>query len=154
MRSGPAPEPNALRRDRPSDTNTWTTLPFEGRRGRIPAWPLSRPASRAERALWNRIWRTPQSVQWEKDRMFERVARYVCKQIESDEPGSPAAKATIARQMADDLGLTYAGMNRLRWRVSRDEVAELRAQHARSAPASTPRQSSRERLRRVDGGRG
>lgn len=38
--SGPPPDPNALRRDRPSDQATWTTLPAEGRTGEPPEWPL------------------------------------------------------------------------------------------------------------------
>lgn len=38
--SGPAPDPNALRRDRPSDKDGWTTLPAGGFTGKIPPWPL------------------------------------------------------------------------------------------------------------------
>lgn len=38
--SGPPPDPNALRRERPSDKETWRTLPAEGRQGDPPAWPL------------------------------------------------------------------------------------------------------------------
>jgi hypothetical protein len=38
--SGPPPDPMALRRDRPQDQDTWTSLPAEGRTGRIPPWPL------------------------------------------------------------------------------------------------------------------
>ena len=37
--SGPPPDPNALRRDRPGDKASWTTLPAEGRAGKPPAWP-------------------------------------------------------------------------------------------------------------------
>lgn len=46
VNSGPAPDPNALRRDRPSDAAGWTTLPAEGRRradgkpSASPRWPL------------------------------------------------------------------------------------------------------------------
>jgi hypothetical protein len=38
-RSGPAPDPNALRRER--DGNTWIDLPAEGRAGPPPEWPLT-----------------------------------------------------------------------------------------------------------------
>lgn len=38
--SGPPPDPNALRRDRKSDRDGWTTLPAEGRKGPTPPWPL------------------------------------------------------------------------------------------------------------------
>lgn len=46
VNSGPPPDPNALRRDRPSDAAGWTTLPAEGRRkangaqAAAPTWPL------------------------------------------------------------------------------------------------------------------
>lgn len=46
VNSGPPPDPNALRRDRPSDAACWTTLPAEGRRkangaqAAAPPWPL------------------------------------------------------------------------------------------------------------------
>ena len=38
--SGPPPDPNALRRDRPSDRDGWTLLPAGGFSGTIPVWPL------------------------------------------------------------------------------------------------------------------
>jgi hypothetical protein len=46
VNSGPPPDPNALRRDRPSDVAGWTTLPAEGRTDSLgrpkpaPKWPL------------------------------------------------------------------------------------------------------------------
>lgn len=40
VHSGPPPDPTALRRDRPEDKESWTTLPAEGRQGDPPAWPL------------------------------------------------------------------------------------------------------------------
>lgn len=40
VNSGPPPDPNALRRDRPKDKDGWTSLPANGRKGRMPKWPL------------------------------------------------------------------------------------------------------------------
>jgi len=40
INSGPPPDPNALRRDRPSDRDGWTLLPAGGYAGTVPAWPL------------------------------------------------------------------------------------------------------------------
>jgi hypothetical protein len=40
INSGPPPDPNALRRDRPSDKDGWTLLPAGGFRGGAPEWPL------------------------------------------------------------------------------------------------------------------
>lgn len=40
INSGPPPDPQALRRDRPSDRDGWTLLPAGGYAGEIPEWPL------------------------------------------------------------------------------------------------------------------
>lgn len=41
VNSGPPPDPNALRRNRPEDKAGWKMLPAEGRLGDPPAWPLA-----------------------------------------------------------------------------------------------------------------
>ncbi len=58
VNSGPPPDPNALRRDRPSDVAGWTTLPAEGRTDSLgrpkpaPKWPLlPHVEMRAERTV-------------------------------------------------------------------------------------------------------
>ncbi|ALG06840.1 hypothetical protein [Kibdelosporangium phytohabitans] len=40
VNSGPPPDPNAIRRGRQGDADTWTWLPQEGFAGAIPDWPL------------------------------------------------------------------------------------------------------------------
>lgn len=40
VQSGPPPDPDALRRDRPEDKAGWTILPAAGRQGAAPKWPL------------------------------------------------------------------------------------------------------------------
>ncbi len=40
INSGPPPDENALRRDRPSDRAGWTMLPADGYAGPVPEWPL------------------------------------------------------------------------------------------------------------------
>lgn len=140
----------ALRRGRGDDEATWTTLPAEGRTGRTPAWPLLGKASRQELAAWRRLWRTPQAVQWERDQVHERVARYVRKQLEADEPGSSSSATVVAIRMADDLGLTYSGMNRLRWRIAPNQLQLRReAKQTASGERPTPRRSARDRMRVV-----
>jgi acyl carrier protein len=51
VNSGPAANPNALRRDRRTDQAAWTRLPAAGRPGEAPAWPLTRPSA-GERVMW------------------------------------------------------------------------------------------------------
>lgn len=145
-RSGPAPEVDALRRDR--DAKDWVDLPAEGRRGRVPAWPLT-AATQRERTIWNRLWKLPQATVWEQHRQFDQVALYTRRFVEAETRGSPVNLSTLVRQMADSLGLTEVGMRANRWRIVKDQVAEKR--QARTPPARPP---ARDRFKVVAGGGG
>lgn len=150
-RSGPAPDPTALRRER--DAGEWTTLPAEGREGATPAWPLTEQTVR-EVELWERLWRMPQALMWERYGQEIEVALYVRRLSEAEELESRVNLSTLVRQMADSLGLTTPGMRANRWRVARDEVAERRE----SGPSTTGdavsggRKSARQRFGVVRGG--
>lgn len=137
-RSGPAPDPNALKRER--DGATWTTLPADGRPGPPPAWPMPDPTDR-ELELWARLWALPQAIMWESQRQELDVAQYVRRLAEAEQPGSPVAAGTLVRQLGEGLGVSLPGMLRLRWRIA-----------DAAAPAEQPstRPSSRERFRVVD----
>lgn len=158
--SGPPPDPMALRRDRPSDKDGWTTLPSEGRKGSTPKFPLSpitlgedaapgfqTKVRRRESVVWRQVWRTPQAVQWEKFGWSHDVAVYV-RMIVLGENGNVKALSE-ARQWSDRLGLNPAAMLRNRWRVATDEVQERRAD---KSPAAPKRSSSRSRMKVVRGG--
>lgn len=150
-RSGPAPDPAALRRER--DAGEWTVLPMEGRpRSRsLPEWPLVDVSTR-EAELWARLWRKPQALMWERLGQEIEVALYVRNLALAEIAGAPVNLGTLVRQMADSLGLTTPGLRANRWRISRDEVAERRGA---ATTASPPKASSRSRLNVVaDGGRG
>lgn len=127
-------------------------MPAEGRKrnGRMPAapaWPLS-SASKRERELWNRLWKLPQAVMWERLQQDLEVALYVRRLVEAESRQSPVNLSTLVRQMADSLGLTTPGLRSNRWRIAADEVA---AQRQKASPA---RKSSRDRLKVVAGGSG
>lgn len=128
VRSGPPPDPNALRRDRKTDAG-WVTLPAEGRAGDPPAWPLTAVTAR-EKHWWAHLWKMPQAVQWERDGQALEVALYVRRLCEAEKRNAPVSLATLVRQLADNLGLTIPGMARLRWRIARDEVTERRSARA------------------------
>lgn len=145
-RSGPAPDPEALRRER--DAGDWTILPAEGRQGATPAWPLVEQDSR-EDALWERLWRMPQALMWERFSQELEVALYVRRLVCAEQPDASVGLGTLVRQMADSLGLTTPGMRANRWRIDRDE--EQPSASAGSAPAAS---SARTRLRAVPGGSG
>jgi hypothetical protein len=142
-RSGPAPDPNALRRDRPSDSQ-WTHLPAAGRQGEAPAWPLSR-VTRREAELWAREWRRPQAVMWEVNGQHVEVALYVRSLVGAERPKASVALRTLVRQQQEALGISLPGLLRNRW-----VIAEM-ADPARDVPrgAST---SVKDRMKLVQSG--
>jgi len=139
--SGPAPDPTALRRDRPSDKAGWTTLPEEGRKGRPPKWPLVAPQPR-EMELWKDLWARPQAVMWQQlDQRYE-VAMFVRKLGEAELPRASVELQKVVRQYLDSLGLSVQGMLRNRWRIEASAPA--------APQTTTPRRAgARERLRAV-----
>lgn len=144
-RSGPPPDPNALRRDRKSDAAGWVTLPAEGRVGDAPEWPLSEASDR-ELELWEREWRRPQAVQWEVTAAEVEVALYVRRLAEAEEPGAPTNLGTLVKQLMEGLGISQDGLARRRWKIAADEVAAKR-----SGPVAKPagRKSARDRFKVV-----
>lgn len=141
--SGPAPDPNALRRDRKNDAE-WTTLPAEGFEGDVPEFPLSE-AKQAELDLWDELWRKPQAFMWAKVDLKYEVAAYVRAFLESTTPGAVNGLKNAARSMAAEIGLSLPGMHTLRWKFAEDEVAERREAGMELTP------SQRARLRAVNG---
>lgn len=139
-RSGPAPDPNALRREREGE---WLLLPARGRVGDTPPWPLSKATVR-ERAMWEQMWARPQAVEWERQSQQVEVAMYVRRLVEAEQRGSAVNLSTLVRQMADSLGLTTPGLRSNRWKIEDPEVA--------SDEPAADRQSARDRLSVVPGG--
>ena len=144
VNSGPAPDPNALRRDRQQDRDGWTTLPAEGRQGDPPAWPFALVADR-ELEVWAAIWRTPQAVAWSRMGWTHDVALYV-RQLVLAEAGDLKA-AGESRQWSDRLGLNPAAMLRNRWKVAADETQQRREQRTATSDV-------RDRLKAISGGAG
>ena len=149
--SGPAPDPNALARER--DAAQWTILPAGGRVGDPPDWPLTKASAR-ELQWWARLWAYPQAQEWEKLGQAVEVAVYVRRLTQAEKPGAPVNLGTLLRQLADALGLTIPGMLRLRWHLSAPQAASL-AQAVGHGPASAaphpPAPSSRGRFQVIRG---
>lgn len=142
-RQGPPPDPDALRRDRPSDGGNWVDLPADGRVGDPPPWPLSEPSGR-ELALWQGEWRRPQAVQWEVNGQEIEVAMYVRSLVAAEGSKATAAERTLVLRQQEYLGLSLPGMARNRWRIGAVPAPKRRAAAAGS--------SARSRLRVVNGG--
>jgi hypothetical protein len=145
-RSGPAPDPNALRRDRKDDAG-WTVLPAEGRKGKKPpSFPLIDPSAR-ELQIWVKLWKLPQAILWEKNQQELAVAFHVRTMCEAERADAQANLRTLVRQQAGELLLTIPAMYSARVRIAEDEVAAKRTQ-AKVEPAKN---SARDRLKAVNG---
>ncbi len=143
LRSGPAPDPNALRRDRKSDAG-WSVLPAEG--VDAPEWPLDMCSAR-EATLWSRLWAKPQGHLWLQNDQLLEVALHVRCFAEAEQPEAATPLRTLVRQQADALLLTMPAMLAARVKIAGDEVAAKRV-IADAAPAEA-RVSSRSRLKAV-----
>jgi hypothetical protein len=137
---GPAPDPNALRRDRKDDAS-WTSLPSTPRVGPFPCWPLP-TASDRELELWGSLWAKPQGSLWLLYGQEHFVAVYVRRSIEAEESGSAVTLGGLTKKMADDLLLNIPAMHKARVKIAADEVAVRR-----SSKSSTVRLSASERLK-------
>lgn len=149
MRSGPAPDPNALRRDR--DAKDWTKLPAAGREGDAPEWPaeIAEP-SLAELAMWRRLWAKPQALVWEADGVHDHVALYVRTFCFVGDGGASAPMLTALRQQADSLLLTIPALHAARYVIAAGPKAgdPDRVEAAKAAHPS--RGSARSRLTVVE----
>ena len=125
-------------------------LPAEGRKGKVPAWPLPGKMQAGELAAWRELWATPHAVMWERLGWTRTVARYCRAMVAAEKPGAPAAVMAEARQLEVRLGLTPLAMARMQpaWVIVEDEVAQARTErvHDSAAPAG----GARARLRVVD----
>lgn len=142
---GPPPDPLALRRERKSDQETWTTLPAGGRQGDTPRWPLASQSNR-EAVVWAELWQTPQAVMWEANHLEWEVSFFVRRLVEAEVHKSSSQNATLVRQQMDSLGLSMSGMRTNRWKLSSDEVGEARL---RRDPLPENKYSARSRIKRA-----
>lgn len=138
-RSGPPPEPDALRRDH--DRAGWTVLPAR-RIGKPPPWPLEPPASTREQVLWGRERRRPQALMWERNGQEFEVALYVRTLAVAEQPGARTDVRTLVKQQMEYLAISLPGLARNRWLVEPGD------QHGGTpGPDATPRRpSARERF--------
>jgi hypothetical protein len=143
-RSGPPPDPNALRRA--GDAADWTRLPAAGCDLPVPDWPLP-TASKRERDVWSVLWAKPQAVMWHRNHLVHEVAIYCRRLVESEARKAPASLGTLVRQMADGLGLSVPGMRANRWVIEGGDDDQALAA-AGDAPVRRP---ARERFRVVQG---
>lgn len=118
-----------------------TELPAEGFVGEIPEWPLVPDASDVELLYWERAWRTPQACIWARQEfayLTPAVARWVRVAVRCDDPEAPATLLARLPSLADEIGMSTAGLARLGAKIRPNELAEKRAEHP-SVPAKRER---------------
>lgn len=141
--SGPPPDPNALRRARPSDAAEWTTLPREPEYQPPPAFPLLDPTPR-EIEFWIELWQKPQAVMWHQLDQAIEVAFFVRKMVEAEAPRASVELRKSIRQDLDSLGLSVQGMFRNKWRIEAVETGPVASETKPTKP------SAKDRLRVVN----
>lgn len=131
-------DPNALRRDRKDDQAGWRNLP-ERREGDAPEFPLLEPSDR-ELKVWGDHWSLPQAHEWERQNLEYEVALFVRTFCEAELAGAAANLRTLVKQQQEVLGLSLAGLHRMRWKIGGEIPTE-----APVVKRPTQRKSARER---------
>jgi hypothetical protein len=145
-RSGPAPDPEALRRDRPNDPG-WIVLPVTGRPGPPAPWPLETKPTPRQGWHWARLWAMPQAVQWERLGLAMSLAVYVLRLCEVEQTGASASLGNHVLRLEENLGLTLAGMRMLRWQIGGEQAQSLPKAAGGETPTASPRRpSARDRM--------
>lgn len=122
-RSGPAPDPNALRRSRKSDP-AWTKIPAAGREKPAPDWPLVEPSVR-ELELWESWWSLPVAVLWDEAYSTHYVAFTVRMFTEAEQPKARTEDRKSLNQMMANLYLTPDSQLRGRILIVTDDEEEV-----------------------------
>lgn len=150
-RSGPQPAEDSGRSD--ARGVVFTALPSEGSKRKPPPWPLSASTNdtivELEAARWAEVWKSPQAVAWHAQRWrWLTVGHYVRTSVKVEMDGK-AANVTAMIRLADQIGLTPAGLKENGWKIAEDQVAQRR-----TAKKATARPSARSRMKvvRGDGG--
>ncbi|MWV50074.1 hypothetical protein GRS96_12420 [Rathayibacter sp. VKM Ac-2803] len=141
-RSGPQADPNSARSEQRA--LTFKLLPRNGFKGRVPTFPLPDPTDR-EKKVWRELWRTPQAAMWDIERWRMHTIGHYCRWlVRSEAMDAPAATLGQVHRLADQLGITPAGMKENGWRIATDELAGKRGEDEDGADAAPEPQLPRE----------
>src|SRR4051794_17559471 len=142
---GVAPDPDALRRDRPSDP-AWTQLTPRPADAPVPEWPLTEPTAR-ELELWRREWLRPQATEWEKNDEVQGVALFVRLLAQGEKPNAPVTIHKYLREWRHELGISANGAAPGRGKMpAAGQAAPVTPLRSVQQPR---RPSARDRVRRV-----
>jgi len=146
-RSGPAKDPNALRRQR--DGFTLRQIPSAEYTGEVPRFPLP-DKSFDEESLWQYYWKQPQAHVWATEPYrWPTIAMYVRTFVRcADNANARTADVNSLHRLADQIGLTPAGLKENGWAIAQNEIAAKAEERAEGAVPAT-QQSAKERLRLI-----
>lgn len=143
-RSGPQPDPSSGRSDRRGVV--FGSLPAGGFAGEIPEFPLPECSAR-ELEVWELSWRTPQADAWSREVWRHRtVALWVRYSVRMEDLEASAALGNVVQRLADQIGMTPAGLKENGWSISAAEAPVA----AREVDVKRPTVAAR-RLRAVAG---
>ena len=134
-RSGPAPDPNALRRE--FDRREWTRLPKTGCTLDVPEWPSEHgEPSMRELALWQRLWKTPQAIVWHNDGAGDMVVVYIRALLQATKQNAGPGILASFRQYGEQLLLTPPSLRAQRYYIEGDELDAVLNQDPDAAPVT------------------
>lgn len=122
-RSGPQPDPNSARSDQRG--YKLAALPAVGYDGEVPEWPLQIQSAR-EAEVWEEAWATPQACAWSTQWWRHRtVAMWVRWSVRMEDPEAPAALGNVVVRLADQIGMTPAGLKENGWAIAPAEQPKI-----------------------------
>lgn len=99
--------------------------------------------------MWEREWKRPQAVEWERNGQELEVALYVRTFGDAEMPEASASVRTLVKQQQEALGISLPGLARNRWRIAGPDAAAPSASPARARRASSG--AARDRFKVVTG---
>lgn len=145
VRSGPAKDENSARSE--ALGYKLTALPASGYEGPVPRFPLTYAKAR-EKRVWAELWQTPQACAWSMPTyhwMHQLIGMYVRVKVRCEHAEAPATLIGQMIRLADQVGLTSAGMAALGWKIPADELAGRRADREEQLTETTEPAAPRQR---------
>lgn len=122
-RSGPQPVEGSRTSDRKGFS--LTALPPAGYAGEVPDFPLPDALTR-ELDLWRWAWTTPQAQAWSVEPWrWYTVAEWVRWSVKAEAEDASAAVIAAKIRLADQIGMTPAGLKENGWKIAEAPVASL-----------------------------
>lgn len=125
-------------------------LPCQGHDGDPPEFPLPDLSDR-EAQVWQRLWRTPQASAWSVEEWrWQSIALFTRWSVRAEAENASAAVLAQVVRLADQVGLSPAGLVENGWRVAEPEdESSVRASTTlrNGQPSSLERARQRSRSR-------